>query len=719
MRHYILLFFICYTVVLSAQSLRLSAFGSWVSIGDLDITGNQITLEAFIFIKGDLSRDTLDIVSKHTSPTDVNYLFRPSGIEFTTYKSGNSGATQFFSLKSNFTYTPNRWYHVAATYDGVMMRYYVNGCLVNEMNASGSLFQNNFIASIGFMSTTKIEQFYGNIDEVRLWNIARTEAQIKENMADLANPTTQTGLKLYYKFNNNCQNLQGNPAYNGQLKGAAGYETNEPNVKSPTLNNVVIEQPCGQKLGSIKINAPSDMLFSLNQNPFNANAQFLNLDTGRYIVRTKPDEWCFFREDTFRLVNFKLKEVIVKNALCGQANGEVTLKTTDDANAQFSSDSITYASNPIFKQLKANTLRFFVKHSGGCSLTTDVIVKDSITLSQNVDFKIKNERCAQANGAIIATATGKGVVEYSLDSLNFFVKNEFKNLKSGTYRVYVRNSDGCKTGASTTLKNEDSSYLKIDKVETLPATCGLQNGSITIKIIGNTEGVTYALNPTLFRSINFFNNLKPTDYQLFIKDSAGCLLKTKVIIEEKKSDTLQFSYKVTPSVCKGKTGTLMVENIKNGIPPYQFALNDTFNFKEINSFVGLGGDKYKVFVRDSSGCATAQKEVLIPRQNCEVYIPTIFSPNEDGVNDVFKIFAVEGLIKTIKSYQIFNRWGNLIYVSPEQNTEFSAFNAWWDGTFQGKSVNPDVYIYVIEVEYVDSLNKYQDRILKGDIMLSR
>jgi gliding motility-associated-like protein len=102
-----------------------------------------------------------------------------------------------------------------------------------------------------------------------------------------------------------------------------------------------------------------------------------------------------------------------------------------------------------------------------------------------------------------------------------------------------------------------------------------------------------------------------------------------------------------------------------------------------------------------------------------VFVPTIFTPNEDGNNDLFKIYANEGLIKTIKSYQIFNRWGNQVYVSPQQNTDFATFTSWWDGRFQGQSAGSDVYIYVIEVEYTEGLGKYRDKVLRGDVTVIR
>jgi gliding motility-associated-like protein len=718
MRHYLLHFFLLLTLNISAQSLHLTTFGSWVTVGDLDIPSNKITLEAFVYITGDLSRDTLNVVSKHGAPTDANYLLRPNSFEITTYKNGNSGATQFTKVSVVYPFVKSRWYHVAGTYDGTTMRFYVNGCLLGEKTISGNLFQNNFNTAIGMMGKTTIEQFYGDIDEVKIWSVARTEAQIKDNMANLPTPSVQNGLQLYLKFNGNTTNLQGNATYNGQIRGRAALDANESTVKTATVNTILVQQPCGLRKGLIQVNAPSDMVFSFNQSAFSALNNFPNLDSGRYILRTKPDEWCFLREDTFQIIDFKLKETLVKNTVCGQAKGEVTLKTSDDANAQFSSDSVNYIPNSTFKNLKPNTYRLFAKHSGGCTIATNAVVKDSSTLSTTIDLVVKNEKCNQENGSITASATGNGTIEYSLDSINFSIINQFLNLKRGSFQVYVRNSDGCKTKGSATIQNEETSYLSIEKIEPQPASCGLPNGSITIQIKGNTEGVRYALDRTQFTNINNFSKLKEGDYQVFIRDTNKCLVMGNTVIGTKKSDTLQFSFSVTPSVCSGKTGGFLIENIKNGVPPFQFALNDSTDFKADLSYANLAGS-YVLFAKDSLGCSTARKEVFIPKVNCEVFIPTIFSPNDDNSNDVFKIYANEGLIKTIKSYQIYNRWGIQVYVSPQQNTDFASFNSWWDGTFQGNKAPSDVYIYVIEVEYTEGLNKYRDRILKGDITVMR
>jgi len=84
--------------------------------------------------------------------------------------------------------------------------------------------------------------------------------------------------------------------------------------------------------------------------------------------------------------------------------------------------------------------------------------------------------------------------------------------------------------------------------------------------------------------------------------------------------------------------------------------------------------------------------------NSTPYIPSAFSPNNDGINDTFQIFFKNSAQSpTINNFQIFNRWGGLIY--SEKNLDPFSSQEWWDGTNHGKKLNTGIYIYQIEIEY--------------------
>jgi hypothetical protein len=188
---------------------------NWVNIGNLNVSGDSITVEALITPTDLSTNPEKDIVSKHTDFLDCNYLLRRWRFQITT----TSGYKEVDINSANFCLDST--YHVAGTYDGDSIKYYVNGSEVASVHWTGNLVQNSDIAAIGNISLGSAnEQFFGYIDEVRIWEVARSQSEIQNNMYDLPNPTNQYGLLAYYKFDGNYNNIQGNSTYNGIPEGS-------------------------------------------------------------------------------------------------------------------------------------------------------------------------------------------------------------------------------------------------------------------------------------------------------------------------------------------------------------------------------------------------------------------------------------------------------------------------------------------------------------------
>ena len=95
-----------------------------------------------------------------------------------------------------------------------------------------------------------------------------------------------------------------------------------------------------------------------------------------------------------------------------------------------------------------------------------------------------------------------------------------------------------------------------------------------------------------------------------------------------------------------------------------------------------------------------------------VFIPNSFSPNGDGFNDQFMIFAGSD-VRIIRSFKVFNRWGAALYTANDFSPNDTQFG--WDGEFQGQIVNSGVYIYFAEIEFVDG----RTEIFRGDLTITR
>ena len=189
---------------------------SYAQIGDLDVPGTQLTVEASFNRTAPYTGGSLfagNLVSKHHDFNNVNYLLRPNSAEITT-------SAGYFIAQADCEIELNKTYHVAMTYDGSSLKFYRNGFLLKQVPATGTLFQNNYQARIGWLDHTPpiyAENFIGYINEVRIWNTARSQSQIRTYQHSiLPGPSTQANLLAYYRFDD-LLNKQGNAAWNASL----------------------------------------------------------------------------------------------------------------------------------------------------------------------------------------------------------------------------------------------------------------------------------------------------------------------------------------------------------------------------------------------------------------------------------------------------------------------------------------------------------------------
>ncbi len=97
---------------------------------------------------------------------------------------------------------------------------------------------------------------------------------------------------------------------------------------------------------------------------------------------------------------------------------------------------------------------------------------------------------------------------------------------------------------------------------------------------------------------------------------------------------------------------------------------------------------------NAGGCKTKDNvTVYVVCNGGNIFIPNTFTPNGDGVNDIF--YPRGTGIFGIKTLRIFSRWGEVMY--EKNNFMANDANAGWNGTFKGAVLTPDVYVYTIDV----------------------
>lgn len=158
------------------------------------------------------------------------------------------------------------------------------------------------------------------------------------------------------------------------------------------------------------------------------------------------------------------------------------------------------------------------------------------------------------------------------------------------------------------------------------------------------------------------------------------------------------------TVCEHDTADLVKLDAGKGYKNYKWApTNDTTQW----IIVKQAGDYY-VVVEDYRGCKGDDGSKIARLCNFDFYIPNAFTPNGDGINDVFKTTALD-----IEDYEIevYNLWGERVF-----NTNTPEYG--WDGIYKGKQSPQGVYLYKVKFKGLSNkqLRNYN---FKGNVSLLR
>jgi gliding motility-associated-like protein len=121
---------------------------------------------------------------------------------------------------------------------------------------------------------------------------------------------------------------------------------------------------------------------------------------------------------------------------------------------------------------------------------------------------------------------------------------------------------------------------------------------------------------------------------------------------------------------------------------------------------------YSVTITDENGCIASDELTVIVDETRKIYIPNVFSPNGDGINDYFEIQGGPDL-RVIRSLNIYDRWGAQLFNTTDQPV--SSPSARWGGERLGQPVEAGIYIYSAMVQFADGHVEQ----IAGEIMVMR
>lgn len=115
---------------------------------------------------------------------------------------------------------------------------------------------------------------------------------------------------------------------------------------------------------------------------------------------------------------------------------------------------------------------------------------------------------------------------------------------------------------------------------------------------------------------------------------------------------------------------------------------------------------YWVQVTNEFGCTLEDSTTISDGCPAQVYVPNIFSPNDDNINDLFYAYTIAQVGQF--HIKVFDRWGELVFKSDH-------INHGWDGTFRGRPMPSGVYAYHLETTFING----QSVSASGDVTLIR
>lgn len=318
------------------------------------------------------------------------------------------------------------------------------------------------------------------------------------------------------------------------------------------------------------------------------------------------------------------------------------------------------------------------------------------------NFALTQPECQGDPGSAVIGATG-GVPPYS-----FSYSFNAASIPAGNHTYIVTDTNGCITDTSFDISHTyNFDYVVI--VDT--ATCGDNNGGIEVIPNSTPNSYTYSWSnyPGFSMSGQIF--MGSSNGFIYITDSiSGCLDTVYYEIPTAGAANANFLLDREIGICPLTVQTINLVN-NPGIIDYWILDGDTVSSQQdtLFTFSRYGTYVLKHCVYDPKyDCLSCSEKLITVLPNPLIEIPNLFSPNNDGVNDYFKLVVGQDLEAV--ALEVYNRWGALVFRSNEIDFR-------WDGNaLNGNKCSDGVYFWVLTYK-----EAYNDEVihLRGDVTLMR
>lgn len=287
--------------------------------------------------------------------------------------------------------------------------------------------------------------------------------------------------------------------------------------------------------------------------------------------------------------------------------------------------------------------------------------------------------------------------------------NRIDSLLAGIYTVTITDDFNCPFTASQQLTAPPPLVL-VGTTEN-PVCDDLAAGIISVSTIeGGTAPYQYRLEGINQFSDNMnFQNLIEGEYTLNAVDSNGCQADTNLLIVAPEILTVDYESDILINL-----GDYYDLNITSSGTPQTIIWEDTLGLSCFDCLDAIANpiksSTYTLTLTSKDNCTTTIQINVVVSNERYIFVPNVFSPNSDGLNDFFTIFG-NPAAANVDVLQIYSRWGELLYETYDLalNDELKG----WDGYHQGQKMNPGAFVWLARISFIDG----ERVVYSGDLTL--
>jgi gliding motility-associated-like protein len=327
-----------------------------------------------------------------------------------------------------------------------------------------------------------------------------------------------------------------------------------------------------------------------------------------------------------------------------------------------------------------------VTDNRGCHSTQEFTINSPNILSAQVT-KTDNPCQGACIGTINLTPNG-GTSPFAVQWADGQTTLSLSNLCAGTYNYILTDINNCTTEDSIEILIAGVFNSIITKIDN---NCeGVCNGEAKVNLSGGRAPYYYkwSNNETEQTITNLCNGI----YSVQIADQDGCKTSNTVEIINKEIYQDFWVQASSYEIYDGEPILLSCTELQE--VTYQWSPSSyIYHPNRPKTYASpMQSITYTIFVTDGKGCDYLDSvSIKVNVINCgepNIFIPNIFTPNQDGKNDIIRVTGE--YIRKMELY-IFDRWGELVFSTKD-------INQGWDGTFRGEKCMAGVYFYRLEIE---------------------